>query len=44
MRTRRRTDSGIRFKDHVSGAEVTLPASEVLKVSEDEYNKNTEKK
>jgi hypothetical protein len=40
----KRTDAGIRFKDHISGSEVMLPASEILEVSKDEYKTNTQKK
>jgi len=33
----------IRFKDAKTGAEVTLPASEVIEVSSDEFKKGTAK-
>jgi hypothetical protein len=37
----KRNGTTIQFRDHKSGAQVTLPASEVLEVSSDEYKKNT---
>jgi hypothetical protein len=40
----KRSGTTVQFKDHKSGAAVTLPASEILEVSKDEYKKNTEKK
>lgn len=40
----KRNGTTVQFKDHKSGAAVTLPASEVLEVPKDEYKKNTEKK
>jgi hypothetical protein len=39
----KRSNGSARFKDHVTGAEVNLPASEVLEVKEDEYKKATGK-
>lgn len=40
----KRSGSSLQFKDHKTGADVTLPASEVMEISEDEYKKGTEKK
>ena len=40
----KRSGSTLQFKDYKSGADVTLPASEVMEISKDEYKKNTEKK
>jgi hypothetical protein len=40
----KRSGSAVQFKDHKSGAQVTLPASEVLEVSSDDYKKGIEKK
>ncbi len=40
----KRTPQGaVQFKDAKSGADVTLQASEVLKISSDDYEKNTAK-
>jgi len=40
----KRTPQGaVMFKDAKSGADVTLQASEVLKISSDDYEKNTAK-
>jgi hypothetical protein len=33
----------VQFKDAKSGADVTLPTSEVLEISSDDYKKNTAK-
>jgi hypothetical protein len=40
---RQRGGTTIMFKDAKSGAEVTLPASEVLEISSDEYKKGVGK-
>jgi hypothetical protein len=40
----KRSGTALQFKDHKSGADVTLPASEVLEISKDDYMKNTEKR
>jgi hypothetical protein len=40
----KRSGTTVQFKDYKSGAEVTLPASEVLEISSDEFKKNTAKK
>jgi hypothetical protein len=40
----KRSGGTLQFKDHKSGAEVTLPASEVTEISKDEYKKGIEKK
>ena len=40
----KRSGSTLQFKDHETGADVTLPTSEVLEISEDEYKKGTAKK
>jgi hypothetical protein len=39
----KRSNGSVRFKDHVTGAEVNLPASEVLEVKAEEYKKATAK-
>jgi hypothetical protein len=40
----KRTGTTIQFLDHKSGAQVTLPASEVIEITSDEYKKNAAKK
>jgi hypothetical protein len=40
----KRSGTTIQFQDQKSGAQVTLPASEIIEISKDEYKKNTEKK
>ena len=37
----KRRNGTVMFKDTKSGAEVTLPSSEIAEVSKDEYKKNT---
>jgi hypothetical protein len=39
----KRRNGTVVFKDTKSGAEVTLPSSEIAEVPEDEYKKNTAK-
>ena len=39
----RNRDGSIEFKDEKTGAEVTLQSSEVIEVSSDEFEENTEK-
>ena len=40
----KRSGSTLQFKDHKSGADVTLPTSEVMEISKDEYKKSIEQK
>jgi hypothetical protein len=40
----KRSGSTLQFKDQKSGADVTLPTSEVMEISEDEYKKAIEQK
>ncbi|HSF05925.1 MAG TPA: hypothetical protein VLG10_09055 [Methylomirabilota bacterium] len=39
----KRRNGTLIFKDTKSGAEITLPSSEIAEVAEDEYKKNTAK-
>lgn len=39
----RNRDGSIEFKDEKTGAQVTLQSSEVIEVSSDEFEENTEK-